>query len=121
MTHKSRKQVLKDSIQFELRQPIPNLDAILATVDRYEQNNLNKIDKLSRKRQIELTRINGAIKDCINSHGYITKNNTYSLAKRIEGSLLSDEKEKVNKEILSYSIFMLSVGILIGLAVVFLK
>ncbi len=71
-----------------------DIDGILKAVDEYEKDNLSTIEKLKRKRQIELNRINGALKQTINAHSVITKQLIGSASKRIYGSLLADKTQK---------------------------
>jgi len=66
---------------------------IVELFNTYEKENLAKINKLNRKRMIEASRINGALKQTINSHGPITKVLIGSATKRILGSLLVPNKQ----------------------------
>jgi hypothetical protein len=76
-----------------------DIDGILKAVDEYEKDNLSTIEKLKRNKQIELNRINGALKQTINAHGPITKVLIGSATKRIYGSLLGDDKPSWFKRI----------------------
>jgi hypothetical protein len=70
------------------------LDKILKIVDEYEKDNLETINKLKRVKSLDINRINGALKQTINSHGPITKVLIGSASKRIYGSLLIDKNTK---------------------------
>jgi hypothetical protein len=87
---KTRGGSLRRKIHLELRNTTPSLENILKYVDEYESSNLATIDKLKRKRAVEMNRINGALKSTITAHGPITKVLIGSASKRIWGSLLED-------------------------------
>jgi len=70
-----------------------DIDTIINLFKKYEKSNVEYIDKLKRKRILEIKRINGGLKQTINDHGPITKQLIGSASKRIWGSLLSNEKE----------------------------
>lgn len=82
---------------------------IISSIDEYEKNNLDTIEKLKRSKKITTNAINGGLKQAINAHGPITKDLIGSASKRIFGSLLTAEKE--NKKI---SISTLLIGAIIG-------
>lgn len=94
---KDRKSKLRKKIESCLT--TSDIDGILKAIDEYEKDNLSTIDKLKRDRQIELNRINGALKQTINAHGPITKVLIGSATKRIYGSLLSDNKPSLIERI----------------------
>jgi hypothetical protein len=67
---------------------------ILSLIVQFEKDNLETIDKLKREKKVELNKINGGLKQAINSHGPITKELIGSASKRIYGSLLSNTNKK---------------------------
>jgi hypothetical protein len=91
---KSRKSRLENRIRDILSQKNPKVEDVLEAVEGYENNNLKTIDKLKKRKSLEIKKINGAIKQTINAHGPITKQMITSASKRIYGSLLLDEKMK---------------------------
>ncbi len=101
---KTRVGKLQTSIKNELDKPSVSLEAIMTHINDYEKDNLATIDKLKRDKKIETNRINGALKSTISAHGPITKLLIGSATKRIYGSLLADEKPKINliKKILNW-------------------
>jgi len=90
---KTRRGKLKEKINSELTKNIVNLDKILDYVEEYEKDNLDTINYLRKDKIITTKRINGAIRQCINSHGVITKELTGSLSKRIYGALLDSQQK----------------------------
>jgi hypothetical protein len=72
---------------------INDIDGILAVIDEYEKDNLSSIEKLNRKRIADARKINGALKQTINSHGPITKLLIGSATKRIMGALMVEKPE----------------------------
>jgi len=108
---KSRKSKLENRIKDVLKQKNPNLGDIISAVDDYENNNLKAIEKLKKKKGLEIKKINGAIKQCFNAHGPITNKFITSASKRIYGSLLLDEK--LTKRSKSYRIFKIIVTFLL--------
>ena len=89
---KSRKSKLENRIKDILSQKRPKLEDIIDAVEHYEKNNLGTIEKLKKRKSLEIKKINGALKQCLNSHGPITKQYISSASKRIYGSLLLDEQ-----------------------------
>ena len=89
---KSRKSKLENRIKDILSQKSPKLEDIIDAVEHYEKNNLGTIEKLKKRKSLEVKKINGALKQCLNSHGPITKQYISSASKRIYGSLLLDEQ-----------------------------
>jgi hypothetical protein len=69
------------------------IEIIINIYKQQHKDNLIYIEKLKRKRILEIKRINGGLKQTINDHGPITKQLIGSASKRIWGSLLSNEKE----------------------------
>ena len=94
---KSRRSKLEKVIEYELEQYEPNILNILNSIDEYEKDNLQTIEKLKRVKTLELKRINGAIRQFLHAHPILTKELTGSLTKRIYGSLLTNEKYKNEK------------------------
>jgi len=70
------------------------IELIISFVRDYEADNINKIEYLMRERIIEGNRIKGAIKQFLNSHPVLTKELIGSLVKRIQGSLITNQKQK---------------------------
>ena len=98
MKYKSRDEKLRNAIEDEFARKVPSVDGMMEVVKRYESVNLKTIDKLQRQKKVYTNRINGALKQAINSHGPITKTLLGSVTKRVYGSLIEIEKEK-NKKI----------------------
>ena len=67
---------------------------IISLITQFEKSNLDTIEKLKRDKKLELNKINGGLKQAINSHGPITKELIGSASKRIYGSLLSNTPKK---------------------------
>jgi len=65
------------------------IENVLNLVDEYEKDNLETIEKFKRDKTIVLRKINGALKQTINTHGPITKNLIGSASKRIYGVFLT--------------------------------
>jgi len=91
---KTRKGRLESKISLELAKSKPNLDDIIAIVDEYESSNIDTIEKLKRKKILDIKKINGALKQTINAHGPVTKELIGSASKRIYGALMDDKKNK---------------------------
>jgi hypothetical protein len=89
---KTRKSKLENRIKDVLSQKKPKLEDIISAVDDYEKNNLKTIEKLKKKKGLEIKKINGAIKQTLHAHGPITKQYITSASKRIYGALLLDEQ-----------------------------
>lgn len=64
------------------------IDDVLDMIDEYEKDNLETIEKLRKDKTIDTKRINGALKQSINTHGPVTKLLIGSATKRIYGALL---------------------------------
>jgi hypothetical protein len=109
---KSRKSKLEESLTEILSGNTKNIDAILNCVDEYEKDNLDTINKLKRVRQLELKKINGALKQTIDSHGDINKVLIGSAAKRIWGALLESDEFRIKRKI---SLKTFVIGLLFGL------
>ena len=91
----------------------PSTEKILEAVEVFEEDNLATIAKFKKKKQIEIKRINGAIKQTLQAHPVITKELTGSLSKRIYGALLTNKNEV--KESKRYSIKSILIGFILGL------
>ena len=92
---KTRKNKLRNEIEFILKQKYPTqieMDFIILAYENYQKDNLDTIEKLKRERHFETKRISGALKQTINAHGPITSQFIGSATKRIHGALLSSEK-----------------------------
>ena len=87
---------LKSELESLLGKTITDNDInnIINVFYKYEKSNLDYIEKLKRKRILEIKRINGGLKQTINHHGPITKELIGSASKRIWGNLISNKKEK---------------------------
>lgn len=109
---KSRRSKLEESLTEILSGDTKNIECILNCVDEYEKDNLDTINKLKRIRQLELKKINGALKQTIDAHGDINKVLIGSAAKRIWGALLESEEFKIKRKI---SIKTFIFGLLFGL------
>lgn len=109
---KSRRSKLQDSLTELLSGDTKNMAAILSFVDEYEKDNLDTIDKLKRVRQLELKKINGALRQTIDAHGDINKVLIGSASKRIWGALLVSDEFKAKKK---FSIKTFIFGLLFGL------
>ena len=94
---RTRKGKLRGKIELVLNQDTPDIDEIINHIDDYEQDNLETIKKLSRKKIALIKRINGALKQTIHAHGPITKEFIGSASKRIYGALLEEKKENIFK------------------------
>lgn len=86
----SLKEILGTSLTTE------KLEQVLNVVDDYENDNLETIAKLKRSKTVELNKINGALKQTINTHGPITKILIGSATKRIYGALLDNHNKKIS-------------------------
>jgi hypothetical protein len=69
------------------------IEIILNLYKQQHKDDLIFIEKLKRKRILEIKRINGGLKQTILLHGPITKELIGSASKRIWGGLLSNKKE----------------------------
>jgi hypothetical protein len=98
---RTRKGKLKEKIEYELEAENPDLAKILKAIDDYEKANLDTINKLRRKKSLDIKRINGALKQTINAHGPITKDFIGSASKRIYGSLLKEKRTGFINKILN--------------------
>lgn len=114
MKYKSRSEKLRNAIEDEFARKVPSVDGMVEVVEKYEITNLKIIDKLQRKKKVYVKRINGALKQCINSHGPINKNLIGSCSKRIYGSLIEVEKENFKKIKLKYFLLGILTCILIS-------
>ena len=114
----TRKGKLENKVRDELAKEFPKLGPILDAVDTFHKDNLATIDKLKKKKQIEAKRINGALKQCINSHGPITKLLIGSASKRIYGALLSNHNEEEKKKKVSVKSMLIGAAIITVLYII---
>jgi hypothetical protein len=98
---RTRKGKLMEKIEYELEREKPDLMKIIKSVDDYEKANLETINKLRRQKELDIRRINGALKQTINAHGPITKELIGSASKRIYGALLKEKNDTIISKILS--------------------
>lgn len=113
---KSRRDKLKNTIEFEINSVQPDINYILTAVDNYEKDNLKTIKTLKRKKTITLRKINGAIKSFLTAHPILTKQLIGSLGKRIYGNLLNPSIEpKISKRELNIKLLriILEIGLII--------
>lgn len=94
---KTRRGKLAEKLKSELSNPSPNIDKILDSIDVYEKDNLETIEKLRKDKVFDTKRINGALKQTINAHGPITKLLIGSATKRIHGALLDNTPKEKTK------------------------
>ena len=79
---KSRKNKLENRIRDILNRKKPTVEDVLEAVEDYERNNLKTIEKLKKKKSLEVKKINGALKQTINAHGDI-RANVFGFVKKI--------------------------------------
>lgn len=99
MKKKTRRGKLKQQLEQKIGGVLiseTEIEKILLIVDEYEKDNLSTIEKLKRTKTLDVNRINGALKQTINAHGPITKVLIGSATKRIYGSLLDDNNNKLS-------------------------
>jgi len=104
---RTRKGRLEQKIKEELGKENPNIEKILNSVDDYEKDNLDTIDKLKREKRADLNKINGALKQTINAHGPITKTLIGSASKRVYGSIMANPNERDNRYSLKPSVYFM--------------
>lgn len=107
MKFRSRRCKLEYRLKEEMDKQTPSLNRIIKIVEEFETDNINAIEKLKKKKNATLKRVNGALKQCINAHGPITKDLIGSASKRIYGSILETEQE----EKLSIKSILIGVGV----------
>lgn len=110
--YKSREEVLRN----KLGGVVDNnkIDKLVEIIKDYESANLITIEKLTRIKKLDLNKISGALKQCINAHGDINEKYIPSAAKRIYGSImLEDNCLGGNQKTNPFSIR----GILLGMAI----
>lgn len=105
----TRKGRLENKLRAELAMSNPEIGKLLDAIDEFEADNIATIEKLKRKKQIDAKKINGAIRQTINSHGPITMLLIGSCTKRIMGSLMTNEIE-YKKEKISIKGFLLGIA-----------
>lgn len=104
---KTRRGKLENRIKEVLKAKKPTIEEILMAVDDYEKNNIKTIDKLKKKKSVDFNKINGALKQTINSHGPITKQYISSATKRIYGALLVDKNQSKKNKAMGWIKFFL--------------
>ena len=89
---KTRKGRLEEKLSILVNKK--DLKGILKAVDEYEKDNLDTINKLKRKKSLDISKINGGLKQAINAHGPITNQLIGSASKRIYGALLDNSNDE---------------------------
>jgi hypothetical protein len=120
MGFRTRKGKLENKLREEIGKSHPSLERVVEVVEDYEKDNLKTIEKLKREKKVTVNKINGALKQSINSHGPLTKELIGSATKRIYGSLLEPQKKKKKFYPLSFIggvIVTLILGIIIYLSI----
>lgn len=97
MKFRTRKGKLEYRIKEEMGKSNPDPERIIEIVEEFESDNLNTIEKLKKKKNATLRKVNGALKQTINAHGPITKDLLGSASKRVYGSILEAEEEDDSK------------------------
>lgn len=120
---KTRRGKLSEKIKLELNKNSPSIDKILDSVDDYEKENLETINKLKRVKLIDTKKITGALKTCINAHGPITTLLIGSATKRIYGALLetSTKPVEMNNRKKKITWRMVEITIFIGMILYIIK
>lgn len=93
---KTRKGRLEQKISIELAKSTPSVENILEAIYDFEKDNIATIYKLKKVKNNDTKKISGALKQCINTHGPITKQYIGSATKRIHGSLLTTKEDKIS-------------------------
>lgn len=88
--YKSRDEILKSKL-VTLLNDNKKVEGVIECLKEYESANLITIDKLSRIKKLDIKKISGALKQCIQAHGSITENYIPSAAKRIYGSIMLED------------------------------
>lgn len=78
----------------ELKKSKPNVDNIINIINSQQTIDYKNLEKVKRDKKIDLNKINGALKQCINAHGPITKELIGSASKRIYGALMLNTNAK---------------------------
>jgi hypothetical protein len=92
--HVKLKKTIEDNFLFKAVGH-KEVDEIVELFEKFEDENLQTIQKLNRHKTIEAKKISGALRQTINVHGPITKVLIGSATKRIYGALL-EPKIKLN-------------------------
>jgi hypothetical protein len=116
---KTRSGKLRHKIEGELKAETPNVDNIMVAVEEFQKDNIDTIEKLKKKKQVELKKINGALKQTINAHGPITKILIGSASKRIYGSLLINPNMNERKK-RRFSLRDILIVVLVGIILLLL-
>jgi hypothetical protein len=93
---KTKIQKLKSVLQYNFSNKLTDdeIDILIKIFNDFEKSNIDTIEKLKRDKIYETKRISGAIKQCLNAHGPITKQYIGSATKRIYGALLDNVKKE---------------------------
>ncbi len=100
-----------NAIQDELNTKTIDIKNILKAVDEYQKDNIDTIEKLRKEKKVELTKINGALKMSIHSHGPITKELIGSASKRIYGALIVNPNTKPEFNPISFRDLIIGIGL----------
>jgi len=92
----SREVILRNKFIDELHKPKPSVDTFIISVNEFEEANLATIEKLMKGKKVDMKRIQGALKQTIQTHGNITIDLLSSASKRVYGAML--EGNDVNNE-----------------------
>ena len=114
MRYKTRKGKLEYRIKEELNKQQPNLNRIIEIIEEFEIDNIKTIDKLKKRKNATLRKVNGALKQSINAHGPITKDFLGSASKRIYGAILEVDEEN-EKECSKVSMRDIIIGFFCGI------
>lgn len=94
------KRLLFDTFKDKLNDN--EIELILSIFNQYEKSNVDEIKRLKRERQFEVRKVNGALKQTIDSHGSITKLLIGSASKRIMGAVMLPKKKTLLEKIKSF-------------------
>jgi len=124
-TYKTREEKLKQTLKGLLLNKTvnqDNLDGVIKTINDYEKNNLDTIEKLKKDKLLETKRISGALKQTINAHGPITNNLIGSATKRIYGALLHkpEKRTHINLDIGTFILILIATVLLTVASIVIL-
>lgn len=114
MKKRTRESILASKLSEELDSGNPKIDNIIDIFDKCSVIDIKTLNKLKLKKNIDIKRISGGLKQCIHSHGPIYINDIPSAAKRIYGALLVNEIDIQNNRF--KDIFT---GFLIGFLIVY--
>lgn len=101
---KTRKGKLEQKIAAEIVKEHPDVNVIADAIYIFEKDNLESIEKLRKEKKVDTKKISGALKQCIDVHGPITKDFIGSATKRIYGSLLTTNKKPIKPMDIYYKV-----------------